>query len=123
ACAACHTAAGFGEKIGPDLSKIGNIRTEADLLESIVFPSNSLVRGYESFVVNLKDGKSHSGMIRRETGDPVHLITSDRTELRIPRAKMESLEPSRVSIMPQGLDSQLTRQELSDLIAFLRSLK
>ena len=123
ACAACHAVGGFGEKIGPDVSKIGQIRTETDLLEAVLFPSNSLVRGYESFVVDLTDGKSYTGMIRRETADAVYLVTPERAEVRVARTKIASLEPSRVSIMPAGLDGQLSREELGDLIAFLKSLK
>lgn len=123
ACAACHAVGGFGEKIGPDVSKIGQIRTETDLLEAVLFPSNSIVRGYESFVVHLTDGKSYTGVIRRETADAVYLVTPERTEVRVGRKQIESLEPSRVSIMPAGLDAQLSREELGDLIAFLKSLK
>src|SRR5207237_705098 len=46
-CAACHVAQGGAGLIGPDLSKIGGIRTGRDLLEAILFPSASIVRGYE----------------------------------------------------------------------------
>src|SRR5207244_322073 len=114
ACYACHAVGGQGEKIGPDLTKIGQIRTETDLLEAIVFPSNSLVRGYESYVVHLKDGKSYTGIIRRETADTLYLFTPERVEMRLPRARIETLEPSRTSIMPAGLDTQLTRDEFAD---------
>jgi putative heme-binding domain-containing protein len=122
-CAACHAVKGEGERIGPDLSKIGGLRTEADLLESIVFPSSSIARGYESVTVTTKDGHIQSGMIRRETAEAIYLVTTERNERRYAKANIESLEPSRTSIMPQGLDAQMSRQELGDLIAFLRSLK
>src|SRR5205823_14262838 len=36
-CATCHAVQGQGGKIGPDLGKIGAIRTPRDLLEAIVF--------------------------------------------------------------------------------------
>lgn len=58
-CAACHSVAGQGANIGPDLSKIGAIRTPRDLLESIVFPSASIVRSYESFRVVTSNGRVH----------------------------------------------------------------
>jgi putative heme-binding domain-containing protein len=122
-CAACHAVKGEGERIGPDLTKIGSLRTETDLLESVLFPSSSIARGYESVTVHTKDGQSQSGLIRRETADAIYLVTTDRTERRYARANIESLEPSRTSIMPQGLEAQMTRQELGDLIAFLRALK
>ena len=122
-CAACHTAQGQGEHIGPELTKIGSIRTEKDLLESIVIPSASIARGFESCVVHTTGGKSASGLIRRETADAIYLITSDRVQVRIPRSRIESLEASRTSVMPQGLEAQMSRQELGDLIAFLKALR
>jgi putative heme-binding domain-containing protein len=122
-CSACHAVKGQGEHIGPDLSKIGPIRTEKDLLESIVMPSSSIARGFESCVVQTRDGKSVAGLIRRETADAIYLVTSDRVQVRVPRSRIESLEASRTSVMPQGLEAQMSRQELGDLVQFLKSLK
>jgi putative heme-binding domain-containing protein len=70
-----------------------------------------------------RDGKTHTGILGRETADAVVLITAERAEIRIPRDAIETLVPSRVSIMPQGLEAQLSRQELGDLLAFLQSLR
>jgi putative heme-binding domain-containing protein len=123
ACSACHAVGADGGRIGPDLTHIGAIRTGRDLLEAIVFPSATIVRGYEPYLVTTKDGRTHTGILAGESGDAIHLVNAERTLVRIPRAAVESLEPSRVSIMPQGLDQQLSRQELADLIAFLRSLR
>ncbi len=123
ACAACHAVNGQGGRVGPDLSKIGQIRAGRDLLESIVFPSASFVRGYEPALIRTKDGAIYDGLIARETADAIHLVRADRTEQRIPRASVEALQQSRISIMPQGLDAQLSRDELRDLVAYLVSLK
>jgi putative heme-binding domain-containing protein len=123
ACSSCHAVKTQGGQIGPDLSTIGAIRTGRDLLESIVFPSASFVRGYEPFAVATKDGKLHNGILKRDTGEAIFLVTAERTEVRIPRSAIESIDPGKVSIMPQGLDMQLTKQEMADLIAFLLSLK
>jgi putative membrane-bound dehydrogenase-like protein len=123
ACAGCHSVAKVGGTIGPDLTKIGTIRTPRDLLESIVFPSSSIVRGYETVNVNTKAGRAHSGILGRETAAAVTLIATDRAEVRIGRGDIDEIAPSRVSIMPQGLDTQLSRRELGDLIAFLAGLK
>jgi hypothetical protein len=48
---------------------------------------------------------------------------TERVEIRIGRDEIETFVPGRVSIMPQGLDAQLTRFELRDLLAYLRSLR
>lgn len=122
-CTACHAVAGQGARVGPDLSKIGSIRQPRDLLEAIVFPSASFVRGYEPTVIRTRGGEIHDGLIARETADAIHLFTTDRIEKRIPRSSIDALRQSRVSIMPQGLDRQLSGEELRDLIAFLASLR
>jgi hypothetical protein len=53
----------------------------------------------------------------------VYLKTADRAEVRVPRAEIDSVAPGRQSIMPQGLEGKMNRDELRDLIAFLKSLK
>jgi putative heme-binding domain-containing protein len=92
-------------------------------LEAIVFPSASFARGYEPYVIETAAGKSYTGVIARETAEAIYLRTADRAEIRLPRSEVETVTRGQVSIMPQGLDGQLSRQELADLIAFLRSLK
>jgi putative membrane-bound dehydrogenase-like protein len=123
ACAACHRVGTKGERIGPDLSKIGAVRSRRDLVEAIVFPSASLARGYESFQAVLKDGRVHSGLLSRETTAAIHLRTTDRAEIRLERKDIDELLPIPTSIMPQGLDKTLSPAELRDLVAFLESLK
>jgi len=122
-CATCHAVQGQGGRIGPDLSKIGAIRTGRDLLEAIVVPSASFARGYEAFIAATASGETYTGVITRETPDAVYLFSTDRVETRISRDELEALSQSSVSIMPEGMEAQLSQQELADLIAFLQSLK
>jgi putative heme-binding domain-containing protein len=121
ACFTCHAVGYVGGRTGPDLTAIGKVRSDRDLLESIVFPSLSLVRSYESVIVVTADGVSHNGLIRSESPEEVVLATGPNQELRLPRGDIEEQKPSKVSIMPAGLDKQLSEQELADLLAFLRS--
>ena len=67
-CATCHAVQGQGGKFGPDLTKIGAIRTPRDLLEAIVFPSASFARGYEPFTLVTDDGQVISGIISPRNG-------------------------------------------------------
>jgi putative membrane-bound dehydrogenase-like protein len=122
-CSTCHTAQGRGGKIGPDLSRIGAIRSPRDLLEAIVYPSASFARGFEPYVITTADGRVHTGIIGREAADAVFLYDSKRDEARIPRGEIDELRQAELSIMPDGLDGQLQPEELADLVAFLRSLQ
>jgi putative membrane-bound dehydrogenase-like protein len=123
ACVSCHAIGYLGGKVGPDLTRIGQVRSERDLLESLAFPSASFVRSYEPVIVATKDGKIYSGVLKKDAPDEVVLVTSATEEARIPRDDIEDMKPGSVSIMPEGLDQQLTPQELADLVAFLKATK
>jgi putative heme-binding domain-containing protein len=123
ACTACHKLGNAGGLVGPELTHIGQARTERDLLESILYPSLSFVRSYEPVVVLTADGKAINGRIRDETKDTYIVATGPNEEAVVPRADVEEIKPSTVSVMPAGLDKQLSEQELADLVAFLRNAK
>src|SRR6516165_7198161 len=116
ACYSCHAIGYRGGDVGPDLTRIGAIRSERDLLESIVFPSASFVRGYEPVVIATKSGKTLNGLLRKDTPEEVVLVTGANQVERIPRDSIEAMQPSKVSVMPSGLEQQLTHEELADLI-------
>ncbi|HZO84970.1 MAG TPA: hypothetical protein VFC26_07145, partial [Verrucomicrobiae bacterium] len=63
------------------------------------------------------------GVLRRDSADEVVLGTGANLEIRIPRSDVAEMRPGTVSVMPQGLDQQITKQELADLIAFLKATK
>jgi putative heme-binding domain-containing protein len=122
-CGVCHRVQMRGGQVGPDLSQIGRIRTERDLLEAILYPSASLARDFESYTVATKDGESVSGVIQKETPEAIQLAGPTGQPTMIPRNTVTSVTPSALSIMPQGLEQALSVQELKDLVAYLRSLK
>ncbi|HMJ66444.1 MAG TPA: HEAT repeat domain-containing protein, partial [Candidatus Binatia bacterium] len=123
ACVTCHAIGYLGGQVGPDLTRIGSVRTDRDLIESIVYPSASFARAYEPVIVETKDGEQHSGIVKREAADSVQLVEGAGVEQRFARSDITSMRPGTVSVMPEGLDQQLTQQELADLVAFLKSLK
>src|SRR5262249_8992348 len=115
ACYSCHAIGYRGGNVGPDLTRIGSVRSDRDLLESIVFPTASFVGGLERTAGATQDGKLYNGLIRGETADELILATGVNQEARIVRREIEEMRPSTVSVMPAGLDQQLTPQELADL--------
>lgn len=123
ACLSCHTIGYLGGKIGPDLTRIGQIRSERDLLEAILFPSASFARGYEPVVVTTASGAIHGGVLRSDLTDTVVLVNGAGEEIRILRREIVDMQPGTVSVMPPGLDTQLSRQELTDLLAFLKATR
>jgi len=122
-CSTCHRVQQDGGQVGPNLSIIGGIRTRADLLESIIFPSASLARGFETMVVVTKSGKTITGVMTRETVDALVLTSSQRVDQKVLRNDIEEMTASPVSMMPAGIDQTLSAEELRDLLAYLESLK
>jgi putative membrane-bound dehydrogenase-like protein len=123
ACFSCHAIGYRGGDIGPDLTRIARTRTERDLLEAVVFPSASFVRGYEPMLVTTKDGRVMSGLLKREAADEIVLQVSADQSVRIGREQIDEMRPSQVSLMPAGFDGLLTSAELADLVAFLKACK
>ncbi|MEC7567084.1 MAG: PVC-type heme-binding CxxCH protein [Planctomycetota bacterium] len=120
-CLACHQMAYAGGRIGPDLSRIGQIRTNQDLLEAILFPSLSFVRSYEPTSLITTDGKVLNGMITDENSQEVTLVIDHQRKVILPVAEIDERLSGTVSVMPAGLDKELTVQELADLVKFLKS--
>lgn len=123
ACSACHRVSGQGGLAGPNLSQIGKIRVERDLLESILYPSASIVQGYHPYTIETEDDFVYSGIITRQTPDAVWIRGTDLVENKVDQKQIKSMTESSLSIMPQGLADALTQEELKDLMAFLRNLK
>ncbi len=122
-CYACHAIGYRGGDVGPDLTKIGSVRSERDLLESILFPSASFVRSFEPIAVATNDGKVYNGLLKGETADEIVLAVGVNQTTRVVRSSIEEITPSKISVMPAGLDQQLSPQELADLVAFLRACR
>ncbi|WP_166822823.1 PVC-type heme-binding CxxCH protein [Thalassoroseus pseudoceratinae] len=122
-CVTCHRVGTMGGKIGPDLTTIGANRSARDLLESIVFPSASIVRDYDSYRIATSDGQVYAGLIVRETDAELVIQQQAGDPVTIARDDIEILSPSDVSIMPKGLEENLSGQQLADLVAYLRSLQ
>lgn len=123
ACATCHLVGDLGGRVGSDLTRIGADRTARDLLESLLYPSVNLTPGYEPMIVTTKDDEEFSGVMREEPGGLVVLINANGAAQRFVLADLQELRPGMLSVMPEGLEQQLTPQELADLLAFLQALK
>ncbi len=123
ACASCHAIGYGGGKLGPDLTRIGSVRTERDLLESVLFPSASFVQSFEPMMLQTSGGERHAGVLRRNDETEVVLATGPDQEIRVAQGDVKELRPSPVSVMPDGLGDQLKPQELADLIAFLKACR
>ncbi len=119
-CSSCHTYAGEGGKVGPDLTGVKNQPADALLLH-IVVPNYEVYPAYQAVSVQTSDGRSLSGWLMAETENSLTLRTAFGTEESVLRTNITSITNSGRSLMPDGLEQTMTREELARLIAFLKT--
>jgi putative heme-binding domain-containing protein len=122
-CVACHKMNGVGQEIGPDLTKIDPKQMKPiEILRDILEPSLRINEKYQSYVIEMKDGKVHTGLIVEETPQMIKVLENPLAKtapLVLKVADIDTRKKSPTSIMPKGLLDQLTREEILDLVAYI----
>jgi quinoprotein glucose dehydrogenase len=121
ACATCHRMEGVGGSTGPDLSRVWDTQTVEKLLESIVDPSKEIKEGFQAYRVATVDGQVLVGLKISETPKEVVLRDSNGRDQRLAKDDIEDITPSKLSLMPDNVVSQLSYDQFIDLLAFLKS--
>ncbi len=89
----------------------------------ILDPNREVPADYVNYNVATTDGRVVSGLIAEETANAVTLKRAEGATDVIPRARIESIASTGLSLMPEGLEKGLAPQDLADLIAYLRSIQ
>src|SRR5207245_10824 len=118
-CLSCHVVAGEGKTVGPDLTGIRNQPAEVLLLH-IVVPEYEIMPIYTCYNVETRAGQALTGLLAAETPASITLRMAQGIEEKIPRSEIASMTTSRLSLMPQELEKAMSKQDLADLIAFLK---
>jgi putative heme-binding domain-containing protein len=121
-CSACHRLEGVGTVVGADLKAIRNRGMEAVLL-NVLDPNREVKPRFLTYSLVTDDGRSLTGMIQTENANSLTLRRPDGTTLDIQRAEIEMLRSSGLSFMPEGLEKQLDKQAMADLLAYLDSIR
>jgi putative membrane-bound dehydrogenase-like protein len=116
-CAQCHTIYGHGANIGPDLTGVG--RDNLDLiLSNVLDPSLVIGKPYYVYVARTTDGTVYNGLLVEDS--PKQVVLKEPAGLHvIPRDQLARMVQQNISMMPEGLESTMTKNEFCDLIAFL----
>lgn len=121
-CANCHTLAGKGAKVGPQLDGIG-IRGLDRLLEDIIDPNRNVDQAFRSTLILRTDGQLLQGLVLREEGAVLVVADEKGKEIRIDAADVAERKPSVLSPMPANLIEQIPEPDFYDLLAFLLEQK
>ena len=122
-CAKCHRFAGDGGDTGPDVTGVGARFSPQYLLESLVEPSKAVSDQYRNVVILTTAGEVVTGRVINETADTLFVRTDPfaRELTQVKKSDVEEQQLSPTSEMPQGLINSLTKEEILDLLAYLRS--
>jgi len=122
ACMSCHSVLGQGGQVGPVLNGAGALGVEA-LLRNILTPNAAMEPGYRVFRIELKDGDVLDGIRVSEDKDAIILRRANMEDTRIPQSTVRKATFTKMSVMPEGLLDTLKPDDVSDLFAYLKTLK
>lgn len=116
-CLVCHTFAGNGGKVGPDLTGIGK-NPRREILLNIIDPNRSVEGNFQLWIIQTKDGQTITGRLDNESQATVQLLDAAGKQQIVQRKDIKRMASSGVSVMPEGFE-QLPAKELTDLLQFL----
>ena len=122
-CATCHQVSGQGIDFGPNLTEIGSKLAREALYESILDPNAGISFGYEAWNVELKSGDELYGLIVSDTPQEVAVKSVGGIVTKCRPGEIVRREKGKLSIMPAGLQQNMSTQDLVDLVEYLASLK
>ncbi len=105
--------------MGPDLSGV-RLQPADALLLHIIAPNAEIYPGFTAYEVETKDGRTITGLLTSETPTSITLRAAQGVEETILRANLASFSATSLSLMPQELEKTMTKQELADLLSFLK---
>jgi putative membrane-bound dehydrogenase-like protein len=121
-CATCHRLEDEGIEVGPDLLSALRNKSREQLLTDILDPSREVDPRYLNYQVTTSSGRVFTGMIVAETASSVTLRRAEKAEDTLLRSQIDTIEATAKSLMPEGLEMQLGKQDVADLIAYLQSI-
>lgn len=119
ACVRCHKVKGEGGEVGPELTGISSRKPADYILESIVAPNRQIAAGFETVLVTLKNGNAYAGQLKKETETELEINSPEDGLLKVKKSEISERQRG-LSGMPEELRQILTKQDLRNLVEYLR---
>ncbi len=117
-CSSCHQLEGKGKPIGPKLASFRNRGKEAFLV-NILDPSREVTPEYLNYLVVMEDGRTYTGLLAAQSATTITLQRAEGEPLNLLRAEIEEMRSSGISLMPEGLEKEVSVQDFADLLDYL----
>ena len=121
-CSDCHRVTGM-EKNGPNLDGIGEKYAKPEMITHVLNPNASIKRGYEQAKVVMEDGRLIVGRVERSNQLLLRIQNVKGKRINLKQKEVEEVQFSDTSLMPSGLETNITKEEFADLVSYLCSLK
>lgn len=118
ACSACHKLGTIGQPVGPDLAALAN-KSPQFLLQEILDPNRNVDSRYVQYTAVLQDGRILVGLLANESTNSLTLKNAEGKDLTILRSDIEEIVSTGKSLMPEGLERDLSPEAVADIIAFV----
>ena len=118
-CTTCHRVGGDGVNVAPDIADT-RTQTPLQLLTNIIQPNRAVDGAYLNYVVETRQGVVVSGLIVEENATTVTLKAPGDKQNVLRRDEIAALRSTGVSLMPEGLERDMTLQQMADLVGYLK---
>lgn len=119
-CGNCHRYGLEGTAVGPDLSDI-RVRSAEQLLMDVLDPNQVVEPRYAATTILLSDGRVLSGLLTRQSASGATLLQAGGVETTVDRGEIDEIRFQDKSLMPEGMEKEISIQDMADLLKFLRS--
>ena len=119
-CANCHRIGDLGVNVAPDISD-SRVKTPQQILTDILIPNQSIDGNYVGYVVSTVDGGNWSGVLTGDQGNAVTLRIAGGESVTVLKSDIDTLQSTGLSLMPEGLEQNLTPDEMNDLVSFIKN--
>ncbi len=119
-CITCHKIGDLGVDVAPDISDSGT-KTPEYLLTAILDPNRAIDNNYFSYTIIDSQGRTHTGIVSGETATSVTLKQPEGKIVTLLRSEIEVMNSNGISLMPEGLEKNITKQQMADLVSFIKN--
>ena len=117
-CTPCHKFKDMGIEVGPNIAARQD-KSNDGLLREILDPNRAVDQRFANYAAVTNDGLVKTGILLEETGNAITLLGQNGEKTVLLRSELESLTSNGKSLMPEGLEKQITPEGMADLIKFL----
>lgn len=118
-CAQCHKLGELGHAVGPDLAALTDKSVTA-LVTAVLDPNRAVEAKFLQFGVETTTGQVHTGLLSAESANSLSLLAAEAKTVSLLRSEIEDLWSVNKSLMPEGLEKEITPADLANLAAFIR---